>query len=238
MDKLAAKVLAQITTEKIKPTPKWQFLLKDSVTWITFGLSIIVGSLGSAIVIYLIENNGDLLSLQSVLLSVPVFWLLITAFFVFLSYYNFKHTPDGYRFNVVKIFLMSLVTSLILGWGINFSGLAGRINTLLDNIPYYTQIADPRYAVWMRPAEGYLAGYIQTVDTDNSLLVIKDLNQQLWTVQISSAVIKPAVDLTVGNQIKIQGSLSSENTFEASEIRPWAGKMLGNVKGISQIHGK
>lgn len=231
MEEVTKNTLQKIKKENIKPIPKWQFLLKDSLVWGLFVLNLILGSIGFAISLYILGNNDVILdsslvtnAWEWIILSIPVAWILLTVFFLFIAYYNFKHTSGGYRFTVVKIFLMNLVVSIVLGVVINGFGLSQKLNTMFsDNIPFYNHTMDLRSEVWMRPESGYLAGTIVDINLDTKILKIEDLNGKSWTISYSEATVRGRVSLQVGEEIKIVGKIVSDSLFEASEIRPWAG---------------
>ena len=231
MEEVSKNTLQQIKKENIKPIPKWQFLLKDSLVWGLFAINLILGSIGFAISLYILGSNDVLLDTSLVknawewiILSIPIAWILLTILFVFIAYYNFKHTKEGYRFTVVKIFLMNIVVSIVLGVVMNGFGLSQKLNTIFsDNIPFYNHTMDLRSEVWMRPESGYLAGSIVDINSDTKILKIEDLKGKIWDIQYQDATVKGRVVLELGEEIKIVGNAVSDNVFEASEIRPWVG---------------
>lgn len=88
-------------------------------------------------------------------------------------------------------------------------------------------MVDPRYKVWNRPDEGFIAGKILSVEEETSeSLKMEDLSQNRWEVDISNARIRRAVILEEGQEIKVRGSALDESTFEASDILPWEGKRV------------
>lgn len=233
MEKLSSKVLSQIKEDNIKPTPKWQFLLKDSVTYFLFVLSIVLGSIGSAITFFLIGNIDfletsitNLSFVQGVIMSVPLLWLLLTILFIFIAYYNFKHIPDGYKWTAAKSLLISLFVSILLGLVLNSTGVAQKLNDVFaNNIPNYTRIADPRYAYWMRPEAGLIAGEI--VSTEEDAIKVVDLNRNFWIVNIENTYVSNTVSLKPGQRIRITGEITGEFTINAIQIRPWNGRVQG-----------
>ena len=231
MEEVSKNTLQQIKKENIKPIPKWQFLLKDSLVWGLFAINLILGSIGFAISLYILGSNDVLLDTSLVknawewiILSIPIAWILLTILFVFIAYYNFKHTKEGYRFTVVKIFIINIVVSVVLGVVINGLGLSQKLNTIFsDHIPFYNHTMDLRSDIWMRPESGYLAGTIVDINSDTKILKIEDLKGKIWDILYQDATVKGRVVLELGEEIKIVGNAVSDNVFEASEIRPWVG---------------
>ncbi len=226
---LSTKVLEKIEKENVRPIPKWHFVLKRSFIWILFWLNLVLGVIGVAIIIFLFIANDAVLETslvssfwQRMLLVVPIAWILLTALFLWVAYYNFRNTEGGYRFTALKIFTLNIVIILILGFVVYITGGARRINNFFTRyIPYYSSTLDTRTMVWMRPEEGYLAGDI--VNIEGKSLALLDLSGETWDVEFSGAQIKHIVDLTVGERIKIIGEVGIGNSFVAYEIRPWDG---------------
>ena len=233
MGKVSKNVLAKIKKTGIKPIPKWQFMLKNSFVWGLFVVNLILGAIGFAAVIYLLVNNDAVWDFslttnifQWILLAVPLAWIALTLFFLFVAYYNFKNTEDGYRTSVWSKLLINIGIAVLLGLILYTSGFSARMNRLLsDNIPFYSHSLDVREEVWMRPEEGLLSGDILNVN--EKVIQLKDLEGNEWSIGYEDATVKYRVVLDVGARIKILGNVVSENVFEASEIRPWAGQGRG-----------
>lgn len=242
MEAISKNTLQKIKKGNIKPIPKWQFLLKDSLVWGLFALNLVLGSIGFAISLYILGNNDVILdsslvtnAWEWIILSIPIAWILLTILFVFIAYYNFKHTQEGYRFTVATIFLMNIVISIVLGVIINGSGLSQKLNTVFSkHIPFYNHTMDLRAEVWMRPESGYLAGNIVEIDSSSKVLKLEDLNGKEWTISYTDAIVKGRVSLQVGEEIKLVGTMLLENTFNASEVRPWTGSGVGNGMGMQE----
>ncbi len=238
MARISRKILEKIEDEKIKPIGKWSFVLKDSFVWILFVLNIIFGSVGLAISAHLFELSEvfDLILsvndlMQVVILAIPVIWIIITVVFFIVSFVNFKYLRGGYRFSTLKIFIINIVCILLLGWFLKGLGISQRVHTFFsDNIPSYQQNVDPRYRVWGRPEDGYIAGEITEIDSD--LIIIKDLDGNSWDINIKNANVRMLVNLEIGEKIKVRGKSLDNNLFDASDILPWEGRR----KNLQQNH--
>lgn len=233
MKDISKRVLEKIEKENLKPIPRWHFVLKSSFMWILFVVNLVLGVVGMAIIIYLFASNDAITDVslvsnfwERIIFIVPIIWILLTALFVWIAYYNFKHTEGGYRFTAFKIFSLNILITLVLGFVVYISGSAGCINNLLSrHIPYYSSTLDTRTMVWMRPEEGYLAGDIQKVDIFQ--LELRDLNGDVWVVDFTGADVKPVVVLEEGERVKLIGEATTDSIFVASEIRPWGGMGRG-----------
>jgi len=120
--------------------------------------------------------------------------------------------------------LINIGIAVLLGLILYTSGFSARMNRLLsDSIPFYTHTLDLRGEVWMRPQEGFLSGEIVKINEDKRLIELKDLNGDVWSIEYANATVKYRVVLNIGERIKILGIVLADNTFKASEIRPWEG---------------
>jgi hypothetical protein len=55
---LAHKVLDRIDEEHVVPRPKWQFTIKDRLFWVFWILSVLLGSLLAATLVFVLVNSG------------------------------------------------------------------------------------------------------------------------------------------------------------------------------------
>jgi hypothetical protein len=231
MTKLSEKIIKKISNEKIVPIPKWQFLLKSKFVWTMAIVSVIFGSIAVAISMHLVLSPIDSLPEQSPrlqlwqsLAAVPYFWLLLIAAFIYAAYHNFVHTEDGYRWKTLQILGATIVSSILLGAVLLFSGFAPWLNNyFMQNIPGYTSFGDMRGAVWMNPEEGRLAGQILSINTRENTISLRDLKGKLWTITYDQQTF---AEISLENDIylKIVGKQTGESTFAATEFRPWEGK--------------
>lgn len=231
MGKVSKRVLEKIKKSDLKPIPKWHFMLKSSFIWGLFVVNLLLGAIGFAVIIYLLVNNDAVWDfsltkniIQWILLAIPLVWVVLTVFFLFVAYYNFKHTEGAYKTSVWSKGLINIGIAAFLGLILYTSGFSVKLNRILsDTIPFYSHALDIREAVWMRPQEGFLSGDIVSINEDKRLIELKDLNGNVWSVEYASATVRYWVVLDVGERIKILGTVVAESTFKASEIRPWEG---------------
>lgn len=232
MEEISKKVLTKIKKEEIKPVSRLSFLLKNSSIWTLFGISIIFGSVGFSIVLFMLERTDISAFLSSVnspikliFISIPLLWVSLTTLSLMLGYINFRNTKRGYRFEFIKVFLLNILSVVLLGSLLHLAGVSFIFNTLFEkNIPFYTQVADSRYAVWNRPQEGFLAGKIARIEEEGENMLIISLDNEEYTVLYSEARIRPLVNIEVGEIIKVRGELVGKRSFKASDIMPWDGR--------------
>lgn len=227
---ISKNILEAIKSVGIKPKPKWQFLIKDWVIWIFFAITIFIGSLATSIIIYMVKNNDwDLYGRLGYLFffrTLPYFWIIILVIFVFLAYYNFKHTKGGYRHKFYIILLAAIIISFLLGTLFYFSGFGRKIETRMQkSLPLYhkmfiKRMSEHRRQELLQPDKGILAGTV-IIDDRIDNFELEDFSGKVWTVLFSEALIHGLRQIELGAELMIVGQKIDESTFRAERIRPW-----------------
>ena len=228
MTNVTNEVLNKIKQQEIKPTPKYQFLLKRCVLWTLASVSVIVGALSIAVVFFNLFNQEwdvydhvtDSLPIFFVLV-LPYFWLVLSGIFLVVAYYNFHHTKFGYRWRFSVLVTGYLVLTLVLG-GVFYRLGAGEHleNFFARNFKVYNQINYGRQ-IWASPQDGLIAGVI--IDLTDGTMILKDLNNREWQIDISSTTISNKQIISVGQEIKVMGKMTGPDSCAAEEILPWCG---------------
>lgn len=233
MTNFSNKILGKIIKEHIKPIPKWHFLLKRSFIWGVFGISVVLGSFAFGFVLLQLNNTDWEIyhqvssSFTFFLINVlPYFWGVILIIFLWLAYYNFKHTETGYRHNIFFIVVLSLGLSCLGGSLLYASGINNFAENKFQKVPLYQQIHLRQIQVWNQPERGLLAGMIIEV-TNKKIIILEDCHQQKWEVDISEANNRANLSLIPRTKIKMLGEKIDSNEFKAKEIRPM---MMGGMR--------
>ncbi len=228
MADISKDILEKIKKEKMRPYPKQYFLLKRSVVWAVFGLSIFLGSIACAITLFQLRYaQWDLYKhlthslTEFVLLVIPFFWLTFLLGFTWLAYYYFRRTERGYQYTAIWIVLSSIALSIIGGGLLYSTGLSEKLEFVFqENLPFYKKLQESKQKVWMSPEHGLLAGKIIKIISDQKV-ELKDLKGSIWIIDIADTIwrgrLRPVKDL----KIKILGKMQAQNQFKADEIRPW-----------------
>lgn len=217
------EVCQKIKEENIKPKPKWQFLAKKYLVWASGILSLLIGSLSFAIIIFLVRNNDwDLINylgmskLKFALVSIPYFWIISSFIFLFLIYFNFKHTKDGYKYNCYKIFFGVIFLSVVFGSLFYNVGLGQALeNKILEKVPVYAKFLNPQAKIWNQPEKGLLLGEIKEMQ-DEKFLEIKNYKGEIWKVEKKLLIND---NFKMGDKIKMIGKQIREREFEPTELR-------------------
>jgi hypothetical protein len=217
---ISDKTLDLINKQKIRPIPKLEFVIKNWGLWLGFIVSLVFLILGTSVSWFSLFDN----------IITPYMWLFVTIIFLGLSFFLFEKTKRAYRFPKWQIIISIILIGLIIG-GIFFKiGLANKLDKRLESrFGFYRQMVPMKMQVWNNPEQGYLSGEITNV-TDITNFQIKDFNENIWTITGVNPLIKGRVQVVVGEEIKIIGTKTGDNFFEAKEIRPWSGRGQNMMK--------
>jgi heme/copper-type cytochrome/quinol oxidase subunit 2 len=219
------EILEKLQELRIKPRARWHFLLKNYAIWISGVVALLVGAASVSVIIYLSSYNDFSIrqdinkSLgEMLLLTLPYFWLLFLGLFIFVVYYNLKHTKTGYRYSVWTITFVAVGGSMFLGCIFFAAGLGKELDEVLgQNAPLYGEMINPRVDFWSNPEEGRLIGVIVS-QTDDGNFVLIDKDQHEWTVEIKSDDFV-AVPLS-GGPLRLIGQKKSDDVFEVFRVLP------------------
>lgn len=253
-DNISQKVLEKIKNEKIVPTPKWYFLLKNYLLWGVFSLALIIGSLAVSVFILAIRNNHafELLILGNslnykIFRMLPYFWIILITAFIALAYFNLRYTKDGYRINPYLIIVGNIVISIFLGTIIYFTGLAAKIESFAyHKIPFYENFYKRQNRFWVEPKAGYLGGIVREIKINNNEFKLHDFTDQNWIIIYNSQALTPPkalhncvqkkpekpclislFELEIGQRVGLIGEEIAPGKFRAIKIRPliWSKKL-------------
>ena len=189
-ESVSHRVLDAIETKKLKPKPRWEFLLKRSVLWGAGAVSIVVGGLAVGAAIFALEHSGfkyraaTHASLFSfIMTTLPYLWIIMLAAFSGIAYYNIRHTEGGYRYPLVAIVSLSVLGSIALG---TISYAAGFGEWLDEHAPVFAPFYHPVFEIqeelWGHPEEGRLVGTVTDFSEEDGVLTVEAFDGTMWRV--------------------------------------------------------
>ncbi len=225
MTKISENILKTIAETRVKPEPKWKFLVRNWSTLILFGLSLLIGALSFAVMLdIIVRHDWDIYFylhktfLQYTLLSLPYVWMLLLALFAGVAYYDFIHIRGWYRHRVYLVVLASIFLSVGCGIVFFLAGFGKIIDrALTKNIPAYGLVKVNKEELWNHPDDGLLGGEIIEVKNENEF-VLEDATGKQWDIQDAEAKLN-SIDINQGENIEIIGSRESADKFVAKKIR-------------------
>lgn len=222
---LSQDTLKAIEDKKIKPLPRWYFLLKNFTLWTLFLLAGFFASFAlSVIAILFLHDDFSLHShmqkglWRHLLISFPFFWFAILAIFLVFLHYIYKKTKEGYRYERKIAMGTGLAVFFILAFAGFYSGLSDFFNQhFLANHLYDRMVYEDR-ETWEDPDNGFLSGKITDLD-HGEYFMVKDSRGKLW--QIMGNFKKEPQDFSIekGINVRIIGRVRPSNIFDAEIIR-------------------
>ena len=232
------KLIATIKEKKIRPVPRWHFLLKNSLFIGGFMLAVLLGGLAFSVVLFSIQQTDFILishmshsGLEFFLSLLPVFWIVMLLVFCLIGMYGLRYSRKGYKYSLARQVGFSAVLSILIGTLFFISGGGHWLEHVFAvNVGLYESVQEKKIKLWVMPEEGHLAGSIETIEENSFRLV--DFHGHSWNIDFSDASVAPVVLLEAGEEIKVIGAKTGDGQFRAEEIRPWQGP------GWQSRHGK
>lgn len=228
-EKISEKVIEEIKEKNVSLKPKWQFLIRDYIVWVLGFISLIIGSISFATILYMLRNNDwDIYSHISdnlfgfIILTLPYFWLIFLGVFILSAYYNFRHTKKGYKFPLSKIIFFSIFANIFVGSFFYNMGIGQAIDNMVEReLPFYSKLINQRKGIWEHHDEGLLAGIVMEVSGNTA--VIRDVEGDFWYVSDFSTSTPQIFRIKQGDMIRILGVKIDEENFQAEQVLPMRG---------------
>jgi signal transduction histidine kinase len=225
MTKISENILKTIAETKVRPEPRWKFLVKNWSTLIMFGLSLLIGALSFAVMLdIIVRHDWDIYFylhktfLQYALLSLPYVWILLLALFTGVAYYDFIHIRGWYRHRVYLVVLASIFLSVGCGIVFFLAGFGKIIDrALTKNIPAYGLVKVNKEELWNHPDDGLLGGEIIEVRNENEF-VLEDATGKQWEIRDSEAILN-SKNINKDESVELIGSRGTGDKFVAKKIR-------------------
>ena len=210
---ISDKALKIINGAKIKPIPKWEFIVKNWGLWLGLVVSLGLLVLGSSLSWFGVIDK----------IITPYLWQLIVIIFLGISFLLFEQTKRAYRFQKWQVALIIIIGGLIFGGALFKIGLASRIDRNFESrFSFYRQMVPMKMMVWNNPESGYLSGVIVKIISVGDF-VIRDVDNNSWTITGTNPIVRGRVKMIIGEEVKLIGTQTGTNSFTVDEIRPWNG---------------
>lgn len=224
----AKKILDKIKVDDIKPRSSIYFLIQRLVTWASLFLFILVAGHSLGLLIYFLSDfDFALVPLffqtpkKLLLLSLMTFWLVISFVGGVFAFLKYRKTIRGYRLESHRLAVGILICILFIGW-VSYKTEASAIleQSFNEFLPIYQPWESIKISIWSQPNKGFISGTIEKKLSEGKI-EIRDFTGNIWSVDISRALLRGQVQLRIKNIIKIIGSVDRDHQFQAREVRPW-----------------
>lgn len=227
MSKVSESVIDKIKKEHVTPKPKWWFVAMHSVMWLVIAAAVLVGSMAVGVMV------GEFVGVDwahvhrlgrgpvpGAVLALPYLWFGMLALTMLLSYILFKHTKKGYRYHPLVIVGATVLISVLAGLVLYISRMSERFELMMiERVPSYAEYQMGRERMWVAPERGLLAGTV-VEKRDDVLIILNDLREREWQVDISEARYKEGM-VDVGMQVMVIGEKGGDYDFVASVVKPF-----------------
>lgn len=226
----AQKIIDRIRVENIRPLPKWTFTIPEAMKWVAYAFFVLMGGMSFSIILFAISVNGfDLIQhfmhskVESVLVLLPLLWLGVLTFVLGASIASVMQTGRAYKFSFGKWVSLSVGISITLGTLFFLAGGARWLEHKFEtNVESYESLFEKKAAIWSQPNLGTLSG--EVISFDAQTISLRDWKGRIWSVSYAQAFVAPILKIEAGVQIKLNGTLTGENAFDATSIKPWGGR--------------
>jgi hypothetical protein len=208
---MASVVLSRIESEGVQVTPRAHFLLREGVVWAVGVLSVILGALGVAAIIFTAryaeweyyEATHDTLLTFGVEVM-PYTWILALLVFAVLAYESVRHTKRGYRYSVLTLISVSVGTSVLFGGLLYVVGAGPFIDAHLGaRIPLHRSLAETQLRMWDKPERGVIAGVVTEVSEARDAFTLRSPSQVLHTIRMDDLDEDTRSVVVVGNAMRV-----------------------------------
>lgn len=217
---ISQKILEKIEKDKIEPTPKAVFWMRDAGIVAGVLSSFVIGSLCSAYIIFVLLGSDISLyhrlglSVSSYVLSVaPVFPLLLLLLISLSLYLFLIRFRSGYRYTIVKVLTVSL--GLFISAGIALHTVQG--GKIIDDfsvqvLPGSESFLVQKERAWLKPNEGVVIGSV--VEVGERAIFIEDVEGKVWGISLKDFNDVSVLEkIDIGKTIGVQGVVDYENDF-------------------------
>ena len=228
MTELERKVLEQIEKRGLVPRPYAYFLARRSVFWTLACISIVLGAVSVAVIIYGAVDyfvadgfSEDEIPFDDVIENLPFVWLAMLALFMVSALLSVHKTKRAYRYPVSALVAGVVAVSALLGGLLHYFDVGRQVHQYLNtHVAAYERLVRSKEDRWSAPDNGYLGGRVLAVGEARTL-TLRDFRGREWTVDFSSAKVTLSEPLLDEEIVAIRGVKTGPAAFRARSIEEW-----------------
>ena len=229
----AAAVLERIEAEKLTPTPRYAFTVREYTLWGMWGTSVVVGALAVAVTMY------DALSMQYAFYeathdniwtflvdALPFLWVIVFTIMIVVAVNGLKHTKHGYRYRTRYIIVSSILLSIFGGILFHVFGFGYLLDTELgQQLNRYSSMEKKELNLWQAPEEGRLIGTLLRREGEEleipTVLYFQDMYGEIWTISDGELNAREMMLLATENRVRLLGTSTAPSVFHVCGVFPW-----------------
>ncbi len=227
MSKISKSIIDRIKKNEIKPIPRWKFVLWRLLFWALFIVAVLMGSVSMGMVFHQIfgtEWGFIQHSIASpfhglIFLSPYICWVAILAIILLIAYKIFYKTDKGYRYRPGLVISVSVLISIILGFGFyQIRATQGLEDFMRNYVKPYGEMQEYREEMWVDPEDGIILGEI--IEVGDTSFTFEDASGGNWTVYFDENVELPGYHtIEAGKQAFVKGEMIDDDEFNANEVK-------------------
>lgn len=226
-EELSNKIIERLNKDSILPIPKWRFNILYGFFWLGALMSVIIGSLAFATILFLIIDlrmHGIFEvshSALEIMLFIPYLWLIVLCIFILIAKISLRHTKRGHQYRLRYIVASSLILSIIFGSFLTLVGVGKLTHDTLNRTSIYNYTTYDAQDAWDQPIVGRIAGVVLSVNNKNNF-IIKDFEGALWHIQIATSTYGHVFTPKANSIVRMSGIYdASSSIFIATSIYEW-----------------
>lgn len=215
---IASSVLSRITAEGVVPTPRSHFLLREGVIWSLGGVSVILGALGVAAILFTAryseweyyDATHD--TFVTFLVDImPYTWIFALILFAVLAYESVRHTKHGYRYQVPLLVLGAVGASAALGSVVFALGAGPFIDKQIGSyIPLHNTLRDTQIGFWNQPERGIISGVVTEISPLQDEFTLRSPSNVLHTIRMDTLPLQMRRLVVTGETMRVFATLVEE----------------------------
>lgn len=219
---LQASVLERIEKEHVQPMPKWQFVLYEYGIWCLWGLSVVIGAIAVAVMVFVSMHAGFAFyeathetPLSFFIEVLPYLWIMIFIVMAVLAYSNMRKTKKGYKYPLWQILMSSLFFSVLGGIVLHYAGVGYLIDHAMGSkMPMYPSFEATELRMWQMPEEGRIVGRIEEKQPMDAFVRFVDIDDNQWLLNTQELMSEDIATLQSGKRVKVLGVVTSSSSEE------------------------
>lgn len=239
---LQKSILNTIESENVCPRSRLFFVCKETLVWILWGLSVVIGAVAVAVCFFVMLHQQYALYeathenfLTFIVGALPYIWFAIFAVMAIFAVKNLRHTKRGYKYSVLTVLMSSLILSLVTGTALQLFGFGYLVDQYLgEELEMYMSQEKLEMELWQAPDDGRLIGQLTQMEGETELISFTDSYDEMWSVNITELSAMDLGLLKTENLVRMVGTTSSTtaNQFHACGVFPW---MLDKSMKIEEL---
>lgn len=229
---LKDSVIQTIDAENVCPRSRLFFVCKETLVWIFWGLSVVVGAFAVAVSLFVLTNSQYALYEAThdnfftfAVQALPYLWILLFLVTAYLAVNNLRNTKRGYRYEVWKVIASSMVLSLAGGAVLQLFGFGFVVDYKLGaEMRMYMSQDKLEMKLWQTPTDGRLIGkQVFSTVIPTSTVVFEDSLGTRWNLNVSELTPMDLNLLRSERMVRVVGTTSDITTkqFHACGAFPW-----------------